>query len=166
MRQKLPDRRANATRKVTWTTYGGNERAILVTFGFREEASGEPGAVVYRYAVAEVFCADFRAGSDTLGIVTDTCILISRLFQLGESPEALLSSMCEPYSLIGTILHAAREEEAQMQENRLCEAEESIVTVSAVPEPRRRGWFWGWCFLPNMSAPKTRRTSAAAPSRS
>lgn len=132
MRNKLPDRRANATRKVTWTTYGGDERTILVTFGFREEADGEPGAVTFRYAVAEVFCADFKAGSDTLGIVTDTCILISRLFQLGERPAALLSSMCEPHSLIGAILYAACEEGYEMEEKRLC-LEEEITTSSRVP---------------------------------
>lgn len=145
MRQRLPDRRANSTRKVTWTTYGGDERTILVTFGFRQEADCEPGqSMIFRYAVAEVFCADFRAGSDTLGIVTDTCILISRLFQLGESPKALLSSMCEPYSLIGTILFAACEEELAMQEKRLCENEESIVTSSRVPQRRSRWWFSWW----------------------
>jgi hypothetical protein len=105
MRQKLPDRRANATRKVTWTDYGGTERSILVTFGFRY--------AIDEFVIAEVFCADFKAGSDILGIVTDTCILVSRLFQLGERPGDLLHSMSEPYSLIGTILKAACDEDGE-----------------------------------------------------
>jgi hypothetical protein len=152
MRQRLPNRRLNATRKITWTTYGGNERTILVTFGFREMLdASDPTALIgvsasVTYRVAEVFCADFKAGSDTLGIVTDTCILISRLFQLGESPKALLSTMCEPYSLIGTILHAACEEEAVMQE-RSCsstEASSALRDIHLKPLylPPRPWWWW------------------------
>jgi hypothetical protein len=96
----MPNRRANTTVKVTWTTYGGSWRTVLVTFGFDAD-----------YRVAEVFSADFKAGSDTLGIVTYTCILLSRLFQMGVRPQELLLSMSEPYSLIGTIIDAAVAEE-------------------------------------------------------
>lgn len=110
-RQRLPDRRINATRKVTWATYGGNEQTILVTFGFRLA----PNVAEYgvRYEIAEVFCADFKAGSDTQAIVTDSCVLISRLLQSSNDTVAdLRASMCEPPSLIGCILQAGCDEEA------------------------------------------------------
>lgn len=115
-RQRLPDRRINATRKVTWATYGGNEQTILVTFGFKKRllspeqvAAGEHNI----YRIAEVFCADFKAGSDTQAIVTDACVLISRLLQSSNDTVAdLRASMCEPPSLIGCILQAGCDEEA------------------------------------------------------
>lgn len=108
-RQRLPDRRLNATRKVTWATYGGNEQSILVTFGFQRVWGPECEP---QYSVAEIFCADFKAGSDTQAIVTDACVLISRLLQSSNDTVAdLRKSMCEPPSLIGCILQAACDEE-------------------------------------------------------
>lgn len=125
-RQRLPDRRLNATRKVTWMTYGGNEQTILVTFGFRLA----PNVAEYgvRYEIAEVFCADFKAGSDTQAIVTDACVLISRLLQSSNDTVAdLRASMCEPPSLIGCILQAGCDEEAWQ-----ADVDKEINTTAAV----------------------------------
>ncbi len=56
--------------------------------------------------IREVFTADFKAGSDHLAIITDTCILISQLLQRGIGIEEMAQSMCEPPSLIGAICQA------------------------------------------------------------
>jgi hypothetical protein len=69
-----------------------------VTFGFDE--NGE---------LREVFCADFKAGSDMHAVVTDACILLSRLLQHGDSSTELARTLCNPPSLIGSIARAAEE---------------------------------------------------------
>jgi hypothetical protein len=74
----------------------GKTISLTVTFGFNE--AGE---------VREVFCADFKAGSDMHAAVTDACILMSRLLQHGDAPEELAKTLCEPPSLIGCIARAA-----------------------------------------------------------
>lgn len=53
--------------------------------------------------VREVFCADFKAGSETHAQIMDACILLSRLLQHGDSPAELAAAMCQPPSLVGTI---------------------------------------------------------------
>lgn len=90
-RHVLPERRANITAKVH-VEMDGNVKDILITIGFDND--GKP---------REVFCADFKAGTSIHAIVMDACILFSRLLQHDDTPSDLLSSMCQPHSLIGMI---------------------------------------------------------------
>jgi hypothetical protein len=76
----------------------GQEIALTVTFGFN--MAGD---------VAEVFCDDFKAGSDMHATVMDACILLSRLLQHGDTPEELAATLCNPPSVIGTIAKAVSE---------------------------------------------------------
>jgi hypothetical protein len=73
----------------------GREISLTVTFGFDGADN-----------VREVFCADFKAGSDLHAVVMDACILLSRLLQHGDPPEELASTLCEPPSLVGCIARA------------------------------------------------------------
>lgn len=101
-RQRLNDRRLSVTTPVTHTLgMTGQNLKVLVTFGFGSEG------------VREVFCADFKAGSDNQALIMDACILISRLLQHGYSPAQLVASLCDPPSLLGAILRAAAEIDAQ-----------------------------------------------------
>lgn len=92
VRQVLPSRRPSATSKVYVTMDNGKEIKILITIGF--DPQGRP---------AEVFCADFKAGTALHAIVMDACICLSRLLQHGDTPKDILRSMCRPHSLLGTI---------------------------------------------------------------
>src|SRR5690348_2268871 len=92
-RTKLRDRRASETRKITIRFANGKEQKILITIGFDD--AGEP---------KEVFCADFKAGTDLHPLIMDACILVSRCLQHGDSGADLLASMCEGPSLIGGIV--------------------------------------------------------------
>jgi len=91
-RTPLPSRRPNVTRTVTWTNTTEKETRLLITVGFDEHGDAR-----------EVFCADFKAGSDTHAVVMDACILFSRLLQHGDTPRSLADAMCSPPSLLGTI---------------------------------------------------------------
>lgn len=94
MRKKLHDRRHNETRKVVYTHLSdGKEKNILITVGFDDD--GIP---------REVFCADWKAGTDLHALVMDTCVLVSRLLQYGDTAAGLSEAMCEGPSLIGAII--------------------------------------------------------------
>src|SRR6516165_4581663 len=95
MRVRLPDRRPSITRYVAFFMNSGQVLALTVTFGFNEVGD-----------VREVFCDDFKAGSDMHATVTDACILLSRLLQHGDTPEELAATLCNPPSVIGTIAKA------------------------------------------------------------
>ena len=99
-RAHLPSRRLNQTCKVRYLfSSGQKEMDILITVGYDE-----------RHRAKEVFCADFKAGSDLHAIVMDACIPLSRLLQHGDTPDELARSMCEPHSLLGTIAAAVARE--------------------------------------------------------
>ncbi len=97
-RSRLPDRRPSVTQRVTHVLSSGDEISMLVTFSFPEEGSRD---------IREIFCADFKAGSDFHTLVIDASILVSRLLQHGNTPSQLLASLSEPTSIIGSILKAA-----------------------------------------------------------
>jgi hypothetical protein len=101
MRTRLTDRRYSVTDRVPFVRSDGDEIRLTVTFGFDEEGQ-----------VREVFCADFKAGSDMHAAVMDACILLSRLLQHGDAPRELAATLCEPPSLIGCIAKAAAQIEA------------------------------------------------------
>jgi hypothetical protein len=94
-RTKLPERRASETRKITIRFADSKEQKILITIGFDD--AGEP---------KEVFCADFKAGSDLHALVMDACIVVSRCLQHGDEATDLVAAMCEGPSLIGFIVAA------------------------------------------------------------
>jgi hypothetical protein len=104
-RTKLPDRRLNQTLVVD-VLIDNNSWRLLLTVGFEVVVHPSTrGPVKYHYP-REVFCADFKAGTSLHAIVTDACILYSRLLQHGDDPVALRESMCTPPSLIGQIAKA------------------------------------------------------------
>jgi hypothetical protein len=101
MRTRLADRRPSVTDRVSFVLADGSRIRLTVTFGFNQ--AGE---------VREVFCADFKAGSDMHATVMDSCILLSRLLQHGDTPGELARTLCDPPSLVGTIARAAAKLEA------------------------------------------------------
>ncbi len=100
MRTKLNDRRFCANLDTYFTSAGGRKFKIAITIGFDTD-----------YNIKEVFCADFKAGSDNQSVIMDACILLSRLLQHGDTPANLLASMCSPPSLIGAICKAIVDEQ-------------------------------------------------------
>jgi hypothetical protein len=96
-RERLPDRRGNNTCKVTYTSANGKETKLLITLGYDDGGR-----------VKEIFCADFKAGSDYQAIVMDVCILLSRLLQHGDTPEEIVASLTES-SLVRTLVQTACE---------------------------------------------------------
>lgn len=96
-REKLPDRRPSVTKKIIVTLDGGNDVHVLVTVGFADRDMRVP---------REVFCADFKAGTAMHAIVTDACVLMSRLLQHGDRPDIVAQTLCQPRSLIGCIAQA------------------------------------------------------------
>lgn len=82
----------------------GKDHHILVTFGFDETERH----------VREVFCADFKAGTDYHHLAVDACILVSRLLQHGATAQELLDSVGRPPSLIGVLLAAAAKQEEEL----------------------------------------------------
>ena len=94
-RGKIPDRRPNETFNLTYTSYSGTARTLIVTVGFDRDAKP-----------FEVFCASFKVGTDTNAIVSDACIMMSRLLQHGETPAEIARGMCQPHSLLGQIAAA------------------------------------------------------------
>lgn len=105
MRTKLPNRRDNTTLQIDWVQASGATRHVLVTVGIDPDGK-----------IKEVFTADFKAGSDHLAIITDTCILISQLLQRGIGIEEMAQSMCEPPSLIGAICQAIVGEQLRLDQ--------------------------------------------------
>lgn len=94
-RTRLPDRRRSETFAVAVRLTNDTELKVLVTVGYDDTGR-----------VKEVFCADFKAGSDQHGQVMDACVLMSRLLQYGDDPAQIYLSLGRPVSLIGQIAAA------------------------------------------------------------
>jgi hypothetical protein len=108
VRTKLRERRFCANLNVTYRMFNGKEIKLAVTVGYDDQWNAK-----------EVFCADFKSGSDNQALVMDACILLSRLLQHGDTPQDLVNSMCSPLSLIGTICEAILgEQERCIQDGR------------------------------------------------
>lgn len=101
MREKLPPRRHVINRIVKYEGARGNTE-IVVSIGYDDN-----------FHVREVFCADFKAGSDAQALAVDACILLSRLLQHGDTPEDLAAHLCSPPSIIGVICKAVCDERTQ-----------------------------------------------------
>lgn len=98
-RQKPPNRRLTVNRKVPFEQSNGKVVQLLITIGFDAQCH-----------VNEVFCADFKAGSDQHAAVMDGCILISRLFQHGENPKEIAETLGKA-TILKTIVEAVAEED-------------------------------------------------------
>lgn len=109
-RSKLPTRRAASTIWVEHATAVATHR-IAVTYGYVETE--------HPPRIREVFCADFKAGSDQHALVQDACVLLSVLLQTGHDVSWLLAKMGGQRSLIGALLAAMMEEEGKLLEERL-----------------------------------------------
>jgi hypothetical protein len=109
-RRKLPTRRAASTIWVEHITANSTHR-IAVTYGYAETE--------HPPRIREVFCADFKAGSDQHAFVQDACVLLSVLLQTGHDVSWLLAKMGGQRSLIGALLAAMRDEEENLLEERL-----------------------------------------------
>ncbi len=107
-RVPLPDRRRNVTEPVIHTWTGGTTRKLLVTFGFDQQGR-----------VREMFCADFKEGTDMHGLIGDGCMAVSLLLQHGHNIEDIVRKMQpEPKSLLRTLAEAAARAEQEDRENR------------------------------------------------
>lgn len=98
MRDRLPDRRPSVTMAIDHALGSGALVRMLVTYSFDSEGR-----------VREVFCADFKAGSDFHTVVVDASILVSRLLQEKLRLAQVLASLSDPPSLIGSMLKAGIE---------------------------------------------------------
>lgn len=105
-RTPLPDRRPNVTMKVSHVFAGGREQNLLVTFGF--DSLTTPFGTKRR--IAEIFCADFKEGTDLHTLITDACVCLSLLLQHGyDAPTLRAKFMPAPKSLLSTLIEAAIE---------------------------------------------------------
>jgi hypothetical protein len=87
-RTRLPDRRGSHTLKVDHTLNDGTPVHLLVTVDDTQH---------------EVFCASLKVGSDMNAIVSDVCVLLSLLLQMGATPRRIVEAMSTPPSLVGTL---------------------------------------------------------------
>ncbi len=76
-RERLPDRRLTLTEE-----FPGDGRDWSLSVGFNPAGCAK-----------EIFLSGAKAGSDYEGLLHDACILTSRLFQMGVSPEMLADSL-------------------------------------------------------------------------
>lgn len=94
----LPDRRRAVTQKVTYETSLGGKVEVLVTFGLSSDETH----------VVELFCADFKSGTDLHALVMDVCVTLSLLMQHGYRAPMLLARLAgKPRSLAGQLMEAA-----------------------------------------------------------
>ncbi len=102
-RARPTDRRLSVNEKIVHVWANGNEQRLIVTFGF--DAS---------HKVREVFCADFKAGTDMHTMIVDACVLLSLLLQHGYDVTDLTGKLAgSPWSILGTLVNAAVKVEKQ-----------------------------------------------------
>jgi len=107
-RTALPDRRRNVTEKVQHLLTNGETRNLLVTFGFDRHGR-----------VREMFCADFKEGTDLHGLIGDGCMAVSLLLQHGHNIEDIVRKMQpEPKSILRTLAEAAARVETEDRERK------------------------------------------------
>lgn len=80
-REPLPNRRDVSSNKVMHSHSGG-PRAYEVSYGFRTDGT-----------VREVFCWPQKSGADIDALVSDACIITSRLLQRGEKIRDLAGAL-------------------------------------------------------------------------
>jgi hypothetical protein len=92
-RTKLPNKRYSVQQKTT-INLDGVDFHVILTIGFRDCARTQP---------AEVFSSSFKVGTSMNAIISDACVLLSRLYQHGDSPRDIADSLSEPPTLVGKI---------------------------------------------------------------
>lgn len=93
MRERLSDRRSSITTRIE-VEIDSQNHTILLTVGFREIESVNP---------AEVFSSSFKTGQTLNAIISDACVLMSRLYQHGDTPQQIADCLSQPPSLVGQI---------------------------------------------------------------
>lgn len=106
-RERLPEKRPSVNVRAKHVLESGKEFSLLVTLGF------ELPAPALTPRVREVFCADFKAGTDMHSVVVDASILASLLLQHGYRPLELAERLTDPGSIVGTIIRAAAQFERE-----------------------------------------------------
>ena len=79
-RVPLPDRRMSMVRKFQW-----QQKSWLIDVGFDHDGH-----------VREVFMAGSKSGSEVNGLITDACILLSLLLQMGQRPAWICGRLATP----------------------------------------------------------------------
>lgn len=101
-RQRLNPRHKSINTNLIWVSGSGAEHKLQITFGFGDENK-----------VKEAFCASFKRDSDIVALANDSCILLSRLLQMGDLLSDISHSMSEnngrPASILGAIIHKGLE---------------------------------------------------------
>lgn len=105
MRKKPPNKRLAITARIKHRYHSGNEQPLVVTYGPTEDG-----------VVQEIFCASFKVGDDMMSLIMDVSILVSRCLQHGDTLEELARTLCEPRSIIGSIVDSGIELEQHLQE--------------------------------------------------
>lgn len=91
-RMKLDSRRLADTVTVTHTYHNGNTQTLVVTYGWDQDS------------IREAFCSSFPVGSDMMTLAVDASILLSRCLQHGDCLNDISVALCNPNSIIGTIV--------------------------------------------------------------
>lgn len=102
-RVSLPDRRPSVTVKVYHVWANDRTNNLQVTFGFDEVGH-----------VREMFCADFKEGTDMHVLIGDACVVMSLLLQHGYSVREVRHKLAPtPHSILATLLDTALEVESE-----------------------------------------------------
>lgn len=95
-RTPLPNRRPALTVSTGHVSIDhGGIKHLMLTIGY--DAAGEP---------REVFCSDFKVGTEMNTLVGDACVMLSILLQHGADLHDIAAGLAEPKSIIGTIAAA------------------------------------------------------------
>lgn len=116
MRERPTDRQESIQYNVRHVFTVGKDVKVLCTASFATLASGTLQAPA---RVVAIFCADFKAGTDYHGLVTDASVLASLALQGGNSLEEVCDKMVrDPPSLIGDVLRGALDVERSVRRDR------------------------------------------------
>lgn len=96
-------RTPSITQRVTWQTAQQAEMKFYIGVGF-----DQTGALTdVRYADGQKY------GTDLQATISDGCAMISRLFRAGATVESLRAELTDPPSILGAILDALAQGEAE-----------------------------------------------------
>ena len=107
MRKKLNARRFNNTCEVKHRNHNDSVYKLIVSYGIEDDK------------IKEAFCASFKTGSDMMSLAIDASILLSRCLQYGDNLEDISRSLCEPNSIIGSIVRHGISVEKTLNETSL-----------------------------------------------
>lgn len=97
-RNPLKDRRFSVTVKVQHTWANGKTQKVLTTFGFDEQTG----------KIRELFCSDFKEGTDLHTLLMDACMTLSLLLQHGYAVDDIRNKLVPaPRSLLASLIDEA-----------------------------------------------------------